>query len=134
MGFNSELDRFLVKDMRVPPPGYYKNVEVGLKMIKKPVSHNKNITAFGTYERRFVVKDMKVPGPGEYRPEQSHQALQNKRHEIQSKSPMFLAPHGRVISDPVLEHSPPVGCYDPVDTHRSRSDMQPSPNSPRKVS
>ena len=91
VGFNSEIDRFYLRDNEMPGPGFYKNIESGVKILTKPHSHNKLLTAFGTYEKRFVVKDRKVPGPGEYKPELSMKALHNKRHEILPGSSSFLA-------------------------------------------
>lgn len=64
MGFDTEIDRFYVRDKKLPGPGYYKNIDIGLSALKNPKSHNKQLTAFGSYEKRFVVRDLKVPGPG----------------------------------------------------------------------
>ena len=69
MGFNSELNRFYMRDRGVPGPGSY--ALNAFERLKNPRSHNKYMSAFGTYEKRFVSTDNKVPGPGWYKPERS---------------------------------------------------------------
>jgi hypothetical protein len=122
VGFNSELDRFYVRDKGIPGPGSYKNALNAFEVLKNQRSHNKNLTAFGQYEKRFVLKDNKVPGPGEYRPERSIHALVNKKNEILQGSSSFLAQDTeRRIAEPVLEHSPPVGSYNPEKSFLERT-------------
>lgn len=71
VGFSTEIDRFYVRDRKIPGPGFYKNTNEALNAIRNPLSHNKLLTAFGTYEKRFFMRDNKIPGPGDYKPERS---------------------------------------------------------------
>lgn len=88
MPFNSDIERFLLKPKEVPGPGYYTNIEKGIRYLKNSIKHNKS-NHFVSVEERFPKEKEKAPGPGAYKPEVALKIIDNKKHEIIPKSSIF---------------------------------------------